>query len=264
MSSDDELVRVGDRGPVTTITLTRTRRLNALNGALVAAVVAALGDCVGRGQRAVILRAEPGVRTWSAGHDVAELPTDGSDPLTWSSPLEELLRTVRQVPIPVIAAVEGGVWGGACDLVFTCDLVVAAEAATFAITPAKLGVPYNTAGVSHFVGVMPLHLVKELFFTAEPMTAQVAAQHGLVNRVVADSDDLTATVEGLADRVAQMAPLVIRAVKAELTALTDASPMTPEVFEQLTGLRRASWRSRDYEEGLAAFHERRPARFTGE
>lgn len=259
-----ELLSVARSGHVVTATMVNQRRLNALGTPLVLELVAALDQAAQDRARAFVLRAEPGVKTWSAGHDVNELPVDGGDPLLWTAPLEQVLRAVHNAPFPVIAAVEGGVWGGACDLVSTADLVVATRTATFAITPAKLGVPYNTAGVSHFLNCMPLHVIKEMFFTAVPISAEVAAQHGLVNRLVADEAELTSAAAALADRVAQMAPLVVRALKTELSALTDARPMTPDVFELLTMNRQAAWRSRDYSEGIAAFRERRPAQFTGE
>ncbi len=201
--------------------------------------------------------------TWSAGHDIDELPTDGTDPLTWTNPLELFLRTVREAPFPVIAAVEGGVWGGACDFVLTCDLVVAVRTATFAITPPRLGIPYNTAGVAHFLGALPLNVAKEMFFTAEPITAEQAEEYGVVNRLAGDSDEMAATSLALAHRIASLAPLAISAIKAEMTALTDARGLTSDVFEQLTSLRRAAWRSEDYREGIRAFTERRSPRFEG-
>ena len=147
--------------------------------------------------RAAIIRAEPGSSTWSAGYDISALPVDGSDPLTWTNPLEAFLHAVRSAPFPVIAAVEGGVWGGACELVMTCDLVVAVRSATFAITPARLGVPYNTAGVAHFLSALPLNVAKEMFFTADPITAETAAAFGVVNRLVDDGDEMTETAVAL-------------------------------------------------------------------
>lgn len=258
------LVEVGISDDIATLTLHRSRRRNALSRELVGHLIDGLRAAEEQHCRCVVLRAEPGVTTWSAGHDVDELPSDGDDPLQWSSPLEELLRTVRATSMPVIAAVEGGVWGGACDLVFTCDFVIATDTATFAITPAKLGVAYNIAGVEHFLGVLPLHVVKEMFFTADPLPAVEAAQYGLVNRLAADSDDLNAQVAVVAHRMTQMAPLVVAAVKAEFTALTAANPMNPDMFEKLTEMRRRAWRSQDYAEGMKAFHERRPAEFSGE
>jgi methylmalonyl-CoA decarboxylase len=214
--------------------------------------------------RAVIFRAAPGVTTWSAGYDISALPTDGSDPLTWTNPLEGFLHALRAAPFPVIAAVEGGVWGGACEFVMTCDLVVAVRTATFAITPARLGVPYNTAGVAHFLAALPLNVAKEMFFTADPITAEEAARYGVVNRVVGDGDEMADTAIDLARRIATRAPLAIRAIKGEMAALTDARSLTSDDFERLTELRRAAWTSRDYQEGVRAFTEKRPPRFAGE
>ena len=85
---------------------------------------------------------------------------------------------VAAFPLPVIAAVAGGVWGGACELVMAADVVVAVETSTFAITPAKLGVAYSSAGVSRFLAALPVHIVKEMFFTATPLSAQRAYDLG--------------------------------------------------------------------------------------
>lgn len=250
-------------GHVTTLTITNARQRNALSSALLRELTAAILVAETNSVRALIIRAEPGVSTWSAGHDITELPSDGSDPLTWTNPLENLFRTIRRTPFPVIAAVEGGVWGGACDLVLTCDLVVAMRTASFAITPAKLGVPYNTAGVAHFVSGLPLNIAKEMFFTANPLTAEQMYGFGVVNRLVASEPELTSEAVVLATRIASLAPLAIAAIKAEMTALTDASPLTSSTFEHLTSRRNLAWRSADYLEGIAAFSERRPPNFTG-
>ena len=258
-----KLVSVDHDGRVAIVTMRHTDRLNAISAELADAIVNCMEQSEKDGSRAIILRAEPGVSTWSAGHDIKELPTDGQDPLTWSNSLEHLLRRVRAVPIPVIAAVEGGVWGGACDLVMSVDLVVACDTSTFAITPVKLGVPYNTAGVAHFMAAMPVHVVKEMFFTADPIDATRAYNLGIVNRLASDPDDLLVHSLALAHRIAHRAPLAMRAIKAEVRALTDASPMTSDVFEKLTQLRRTAWASEDYDEGLAAFAERRPPDFQG-
>lgn len=249
---------------VSTVTIANASRRNCLNAELLGALIAALDAACQDATRALILRAEPGVQTWSAGHDITELPQDGSDPLSWRNPLEGLLRSVRQAPFPVIAAVEGSVWGGACNLVVACDLVVATRSSTFAITPAKLGIPYNSAGLGHFMGALPVNLAKEMLFTADPLTAQQLAEVGLVNRLVEDEPGMTAAASALAARIAALAPLSIRAMKAEMNALIDARNLNSDLFEHLTSLRRDAWASADYREGLSAFAERRPAQFTGE
>lgn len=245
------------------VTMRQADRRNALSGPMLDALAEALHAAESGGARALILRAEPGVTTWSAGYDIAALPLDGSDPLTWTNPLESFLHELRRAPFPVIAAVEGGVWGGACELVLTCDLVVAVESATFAITPARLGVPYNTAGVAHFLAALPLNVAREMFFTADPVSATSMAEYGVVNRLCADSAGLAETAATLARRIAERAPLAISAIKGEITTLTDARSLTSDDFERLTALRRAAWRSEDYQEGIRAFAEKRSPRFTG-
>ena len=113
-----------------------------------------------------------------------ELPTDGRDPLTYNDPLRTIVRRIETHPAPVIAMVEGSVWGGACELVLSCDLILAAESSTFAITPARLGVPYNLSGTLNIMKVADMHFIKEMLFTAQPVPAPRMLAYGVLNRVV--------------------------------------------------------------------------------
>lgn len=250
-------------GFVHQITVHDPSRRNALSAALLDEFTEALRRSADEGCRVLVLRALPVQGVWSSGHDIDELPHGERDPLTWDNPLEAALRAVRDAPFPIIAQVEGSVWGGACDLTITCDLVVAVRSSTFAITPARLGIPYNTAGVSHFVSALPVHVVKEMFFTAAPISADRLAHFGVVNHLAEDGAGAEVAARQIADRICELAPLAIAAIKAEITTLTDARPMTSEAFERLSALRTRAWTSKDYKEGLAAFQAKRPARFTG-
>src|SRR4051794_17673220 len=232
-----------------TITLDHERRRNALSHTLVEEVIATLHAFREAKVRVVILRAKPGAKVFSAGHDIDELPESRRDPLGWDDPLRQLVREIENFPGPVIAMVEGGVWGGATETVFACDLIIAADTATFAVTPAKLGVPYNVSGMLTFLNATGLRMAKEMTFTAQPIDAARAERHGMINYVVAVSE-LEAFTLRLAHQIAANAPLSIAVMKEQLRILAGAHPMPPKGFGRVRGLRGVVYDSEDYKEGI--------------
>ncbi len=255
-------VRTDIRGQVGVISLDDKRTRNTLSAQTSNGIIAALESLRAGGVRVVVLRAAAGLRVWSAGHDIDELPRGGRDPLGYNDPLEQLIRAIRTFPAPVIAMVQGSVWGGAFDLVLSCDLVVADETATFAITPANLGLPYNTAGLLHFLGRLPINLIKEMFFTAASLDALRARRWLVVNHLVGSADIEEFTFD-LAATMASKSPMAIAVIKEQLRVLTDYQPIAAHVYERVQGLRREAYDSRDYLEGLKAFAEKRPPIFRG-
>lgn len=236
---------------------------NPLSESVVAALLEAFEHFEREGVRVVVLRADPESKVWSSGHDIKEIPVDGQDPVTWKTSFQRILHRVRAFPAPVVAMVHASVWGGACDLVATCDLAIGTPAATFAITPAKIGIAYNTGGLTHFLGVLPLHIVKEMLFTGQPLSAEDAHRFGLLNHLV-PPEQLEAKTLEVARTIASRAPLAIRVLKMELQSLTAAPNLTADAFEQIQFARIQANTSEDFKEGIRAFFEKREPRFRGE
>jgi methylmalonyl-CoA decarboxylase len=251
------------KGKVGLITLNYPRKRNALNAELVEQLVHAFQDFQNQRITVIVLKTADGSDVWSSGLDVTELPRSRRDPLGYFDPLEKALRTIQEYPGPVIAMIHGSVWGGASDLVMTCDIVVGDETASFAITPAKVGLPYNVSGILHFMNRLRSNFAKEMFFTADPITAERAERIGIMNHLVPSENLMDYTME-LAKRIASHSPLAISVIKEQFRILSGAYPIAPETFERIQGLRRRVYDSHDYEEGIRAFLEKRTPKFTGE
>jgi methylmalonyl-CoA decarboxylase len=234
-------------------------RRHALSSGLLIALTEGLQKFSEQALPVVVLTSGTGQDVWSAGFDIGEMLHD-RDPLAHGKPLETFLQHVRAYPGVVIAMVSGSVWGGAVDLVMSCDLVIADRSAQFAITPANIGLPYTTGGLLRFMNNLPIHVLKEMFFCAKPLDAEQAKHFGVVNALV-EQDDLQATTLEVARNIASKAPMAVRVVKEQLRILEDFQPMPVHAMERIAELRRIGCESDDFTEGLEAFLTRRQPNF---
>jgi len=244
------------------ITFDNDEKRNSLSLFMLQELMEAFDQFAAQMARVVIIRANPGVDVWSAGLDISELPEPGKDPLPYNHPLEQVMRKIEDFPAPVIAMINGTVWGGGCDMAFTCDILLGSPNCSFAITPAKIGVPHNASGLVHFLNMVEMNIAKEMFFTAKPISAEKAYNLGVLNHLV-PADELEAYTLKMAHDITHNSPLAISVIKEQLNLLGKAKPLNPVIYEQITELRRKAYNSNDFMEGKNSFLEKRRPVFDG-
>jgi enoyl-CoA hydratase len=251
-------VRIDIDGLVATLALDNPP-LNVVTDAVRAGLVAGLAECEARRVRAVVLTGA-GERAFSAGADLRQEETLTRDTVRpFLDADEAVLSRIERYPGAVIAAVRGYAYGGGFELALACDIRVAAASARFAGVGVKVGLIASTARLTRLAGETT---ARDLLVTGRTVGADEALDLGLVSRVVPD-DRLLAEAAALAHTVAARAPLSVRANKAAML-----ESRGPEPLADALGRERARFAAlqatRDHREALAAFFEKRPARFTGE
>ncbi len=256
-------VRTAVLNRIGTITMCRAAKMNAFNDAFIAQMIAAFEAMQGRDVRVVILRAEAGAKSWSAGRDIASMPNGADDSEGWETQMQALGGAVLHCPVPVIAMVEGSVWGFGCEIAFSCDLIIAVPEASFAITPARLGVPYTLSGLQTLVGRLGPNLAREMLFCAAPFDAASLQAHGVINHVVCP-EEIEEYVHTMAGEIARLAPLTIAALKQQIAEIS--GPFSLPVQTVNASARRATQllASDDFQEGMSALKARRRPEFQGQ
>jgi methylmalonyl-CoA decarboxylase len=234
---------------IAVVTFDRDDKLNAFNTAMTAEVNGHIDAAVAAGARGIVLRANPGVRVWCAGRDLAEL-RPGADP--GDDPMLKLFDKITEVPIPVINMVEGAVYGGGLMLNMVSDIVIASTTATVAMTANKLGIPLPTETYAYWLRVMGIHKVKELLFTAGNISAQDAHTAGIFNHVVEPDDLESYTLGVLAPRVLACSADGIANTKFQLNLLARRFYLSADDRDAIAAHRRALLDGEDFRTRLAA------------
>ncbi len=256
------LIEVNKKNYMFEIIIRNEKQRNALSTELLNQFVKSIDEVIESDSRVLIIRALKGSKVWSSGFNIEELPEPGIDPVPYNHPLEILIRALEKVKIPIIALMEGSVWGGACDLAFSCDILVGTEQTTFAITPAKIGVPYNSLGIKRVLTRVSPNIAKELFFTAKPIAAQRAYSLGILNHII-DKDKIEEFTYDLANTIVNNSPLSISVIKKQIDSIARSKPIDVETISIIDELRQEAYNSEDYLEGKRAFMEKRKPVFKG-
>lgn len=262
---DLETVLYEKDGDVSVITLNRPDALNALSLQLTHDLDQAIRHAIDEGARAIVLTSNG--RAFCSGGDLREMKSmwekEGrieaflEDPL---AALHGLVRLIRETPIPFIAAVNGVCAGAGTNIALACDLVVAADNATFNEAFVKIGLTPDCGGTFFLPRAVGEKLAAEMFMTGETVSAERAAQFGMINRVV-PSDDLLADALLLANKLAQAPTAGIGRIKRLINMSYSNSLEAQLKLEHEMQIE--SGKSDDFREGVMAFFEKRPANFRG-
>ena len=260
-----ETIQFEMHGPICVLTLNRPERLNALTTEVAKDFQAAVREAVEHGARVIVLTGSG--RAFCAGGDLREMQEiagkEGRVEAFFDEPLRllnESILLIRKTPVPFIAAVNGVASGGGCNLALACDLVIAAESAKFNQAFIKIGLSPDCGGTFMLPRLVGLKRATELMFTGDMITAQRAAEMGMINSVAAD-EELMSQVMAMANRLANAPTAAIGQIKRMLDASATNDFGSQLDLERETQIE--SGKTNDFIEGVKAFLEKRPPRFVG-
>jgi enoyl-CoA hydratase len=254
-----ETILVATDGPVATLTFNRPEKLNAINVQMLQEVKQALAAIRADAAIRVLILTGQG-RAFVAGADVRQfLEFDSRRAYEFSRQAQAVVAQLEELPIPVLAAVNGFALGGGCEIALACDLIYASEKATFGQPEINLGLMPGLGGSQRLARLVGKGLAKDLCLTGRAVTAREALAMGLAARVF-PPDELLPQCRRLAQEVAAKSPFALGQIKKVINAGFDlplASAL--ELEAQAFGL---CFATPAPQEGVQAFLEKRAARFS--
>ncbi|GAA4761628.1 enoyl-CoA hydratase [Stakelama sediminis] len=256
--ADYETILVEQRGAVTLVTLNRPKALNALNSQVLSDLLAAMAAFdADDSQRCAVLTGSE--KAFAAGADIKEMQHQGFADMyghDFFAGWDRFTRTRK----PIIAAVAGYALGGGCEVAMMCDFILAADTAKFGQPEVKLAVTPGMGGSQRLTRAVGKAKAMEMCLTGRMMDAEEAERAGLVSRIV-PAADLVEEAMKTATTIAEMAPLAAIANKEMVNAAYETTLSAGVQFERR--LFHGLFGSADQKEGMAAFVEKRPGKWTG-
>jgi len=244
--------------PIAVVTLNRPKVLNALSQALMDELAGVL-ESYDHDERVRCAVLWGGPRAFAAGADIREMVDGTTGTMVRSYRFQQWDR-IRRVATPIVAAVTGVALGGGCELAMACDIIVASETARFGQPEIQLGVMPGAGGTQRLTRAVGKSRAMEMILTGATMTAEEARAAGLVSRVV-PAEVCLDEAKALAREIAARPPLAVRMAKEAVlqafeTSLADGVLFERRCFHLLFG-------TDDAQEGIHAFLQKRPPKWTG-
>ncbi len=259
VAEEFETLRIEDRGDVRVVVLDRPKVLNAIDERVIDELTRCLERAASSGRRGLVLAGAG--KAFAAGADIAAMADmTPEQALRFAEKGHAVGEMLARIPMCTIAAVGGFALGGGCELALACDFIVASTKAKFGQPEVKLGVIPGFGGTQRLARRVGLAHALELCMTGAIIDAARAAEIGLVNRVV-EPDALLETAVATAQTIAEQGPVAVARVKDVLhrgvdLPLDEANRLEREAFAAL-------FDTADQKEGMRAFLDKRPTRFTG-
>ena len=252
-------------GGVAKITLNRQEVLNAISQKLVGEFLDAI-DRIAADETVRVVVITGSGRSFCSGDDLKGMGPPPAEMEGWSQPKRtrnrqaKIMESLRALPKPVIAAINGFAHGAGSDLALACDIRLGSEKAMFKIGYISIGLFPGIGGIWLMSRIMGVNKVAELLFTDEPINAQKAEKLGILNRLVS-SEKLEQEVMKMAKRISNGPPIAIKVAK--LLLYKDLQLDLATASEDAAAHETITWASQDVKEGIRAFQEKRPPLFKG-
>lgn len=250
-----------DANGIVTATLNRPDARNAISRTMAAELSTLCRALAADGEIRAMILTGAGDKAFCAGADLRERQSmTPAERTAHTAAIEAAAEAIAALPFPVVAAVRGFALAGGTELAIACDLRVAGESAAFGLPEVRIGIFPGAGGVHRLPVLIGLGAARDLLFTGRQVSAEEAYRLGLADRLVAD-DAVMAEARDIAGQIARNAPLGVRAVKL---ALRQSQGLGIEDSRlAVNALRTPLDATDDYQEGLAAFAEKRAPRFQG-
>jgi len=247
--------------------LNRPEKRNALSPELLVQIHLKLKEFEASDAIRVVIITGAGDKAFSSGYDILSIPTDVNEEvkeiLKNNNPFELAVNSIINFPYPVIAMINGYVFGAGLNLAMCCDMRIGIDTMKAGMPPAKLGVVYHPEGLKQFIYVVGFAKTREIFLTAKTYQAKEALALGLVNYLV-PKHELESFTLSFANEIAMNAPLSLKGLKSILNMLAKSDmDMTKYQDNQAEQLIADAFNSEDLKEGQMAFFEKRTPVFQG-